>query len=332
MKKLLSVFLVLSVVICAFGGCTSEKENGNTEKTVTIRIGGLKGPTSMGMVKLLDDSENGKTDISYEYEMASSADELTPKFLKGELDVIAVPVNLGSVLYNNSNGNVKMLAINTLGVLYIAEKGGNTVNSISDLKGKTVYATGKGAAPELALEFLLKQSGLVLGEDVNVNWKSEPTEIIAEMSGLKNAVAMLPEPFVTVAKGQLKDLKVKLDLTEEWEKIGNGGKFITAGLIARKDFVEQNPETVKKFLEEYETSAKYVNENTKEAALLVEKYGIVKSAVAEKAIPNCNIVCITGDEMKTAAKGYFEVMFDRNPKFSGGKLPSDDFYLNYEKN
>lgn len=336
MKRIISVFLTLFIVL-SFAGCgknsetvkTKTETETKTEKYV-VRLGGLKGPTSMGMVKLLDDDENGKTENDYEFTMAGSADELTPKLLKGELDILAVPANLGSVLYNKSNGAVKMLAVNMLGAIYIVEKNGNTVNSLADLKGKTVYATGKGSTPEYVLSYLLSQSNLDIEKDLKVEWKSEPTETVSAMAAVDNAVAMIPQPFVTVAQIQLENLRVAVDLYAEWEKLGVDSKFITAGIVVNSKFAENNPEAVKKFLKEYSKSTKFVKENIDEASTLIEKYDIVKAAIAKKALPQCNIVCMTGSEMKQSVLGYFKVLFDQNPASVGGSLPKDDFFLMYE--
>ena len=305
---------------------SGKKSGSPQEEAVTIRVGGLKGPTSMGLVKLLDDAENQKTANAIDFQMAASANELNPLFLKGELDIMAVPANLGSVLYNKTEGQVKMLAVSTLGVLYIVEKGGETVTDIKSLAGKTIYATGKGATPEYALTYLLAQNGLELGRDVNVEWKSEPTEIVAQMAAMDNAVAMLPQPFVVVARSQVDGLRVALDLTKEWNALGGGSQLITAVLLVRSEFLEQHPQAVEKLLDEYAQSVDFLNDQPAEASVLVEKYGIVKAAVAEKAIPDCNIVCITGDNMKTMASGYLQVLYDQNPESVGGKLPGDDFY------
>ena len=203
------------------------------------------------LVKMLDDAENQKTANAIDFRMAASANELNPLFLKGELDIMAVPANLGSVLYNKTEGQVKMLAVSTLGVLYIVEKGGETVTDIKSLAGKTIYATGKGATPEYALTYLLAQNGLELGRDVNVEWKSEPTEIVAQMAAMDNAVAMLPQPFVVVARSQVDGLRVALDLTKEWNALGGGSQLITAVLLVRSEFLEQHPQAVEKLLDEY---------------------------------------------------------------------------------
>ena len=324
MKKMITIMLTLAMVLslCAFSAAEEGK--------VTVRLGGLKGPTSMGMVKLLDDAEKGTTGNNYEFTMAGSADELTPRILKGELDILAVPANLGAILYKNSNGAVRMAAVNTLGVIYIVEKGGETVQGLEDLKGRTIYATGKGSTPEYALTYLLSQHGLDISTDVTVEWKSEPTEVVAQMATEEASVAMLPQPFVTVASGQLEGLRIAIDLTAAWNSLENGSQFVTAGLIVRKAFAEENPEAMKTFLEEYAASTAYANEQPAEAAQLIEKYGIVKAAVAEKAIPYCNIVCITGAEMQQMVSGYFGVLFDQNPKSVGGELPGEDFFLIYE--
>lgn len=325
MKKLTAVLSAVLLGALMLTGC-GKKENANE----TVRLGALKGPTSIGLVKLLSDAEEGKSANRYEFTMAAAADELTPKFLKGELDILAVPANLGSVLYNNSNGAVQALAVNNLGVVYIVEKGGDTIQSVKDLKGMKIYATGKGSTPEYALNYLLKENGLDPENDIIVDWKSEPTEVVSQMATEEHAAAMLPQPFVTVAMGQLDALRVALDLSAEWDGLESGSRLITATLIVRKEFAEKNPETVKKFLEEYASSAQYVNENVKDAAALVEKYGIVKAAVAEKAIPACNVVCITGAEMKAALSGYLDILAAENPKSVGGAVPSEDFYLIYE--
>lgn len=332
MKKILALLLALSLTAALCAGCGSTQEETQTtdtttqEEDVTIRLGGLKGPTSMGMVKLLADNDAGTTTNHYEFTMAGSADELTPKMLQGELDILAVPVNLSSVLYNNSDGAVQLLAVNTLGVIYLVEKGGQTVTDWASLKGQTIYATGKGSTPEYALNYLLEENGLDPATDVTIEWKSEPTEIVAQMAAQDHVIALLPQPFVTVAQSKFEDLAISIDLTEEWDKLDNGSQLITAGLVVRTEFAKEHPQAVADFLEEYNASTAYVNENVAEAAQLVEQYDIVEAAVAEKAIPYCNIVCITGQEMMTSVQGYFQVLFDQNPQSVGGTLPGDDFY------
>lgn len=306
---------------------TPEGENTDfTEEPTTIRLGGLKGPTSIGMVKLLSDAENGESVNDYSFQLAGSADELTPLLLKGELDILAVPVNLASVLYNNSDGAVQLLAVNTLGVIYIVEKGGETVTDIESLRGKTIYATGKGSTPEYAINYLLEQNGLDPAIDVTIEWKSEPAEIVALMATEENTVAMMPQPFVTVAQSKFEDLRVAIDLTAEWDALDNGSQLITAGLVVRTEFANKYPEQLAKFLEEYSASTEYVNSNVADAAQLVEHFDIVTAAVAEKAIPFCNIVCIMGQEMKDGVSGYLEVLYNANDKAVGGAIPGDDFY------
>lgn len=311
---------VLLLLLC-LSGCAAKQA-----EPATVRLGGLKGPTSMGMVKLLSDAEQGKTENTYEFEMAAAADELTPKLLKGELDVLAAPLNLCAILSANSDGAVQLLAINTLGVLSIVENGGEEIGSWEDLRGQTIYATGKGTTPEYALRYLLAQYGLDPDAGVTMEWKSEPSEVVAQLAALDHGVAMLPQPFVTAAKAQLPELRVAMDLTEEWDKLDNGSRLLTAGLLVRRDFAEANPDAIAAFLQEYAASVDYLNENVTEGAALVEQYDIVKAAVAEQAIPSCHVVCITGEEMKTAASGYYQVLFDQNPASIGGAMPGDGFY------
>ena len=318
MKKYMSILLVLLMLVALFPGCAA------AEEPTVIRIGSLKGPTTMGMVKLLSDNEAGLTAVKYESTVVANATELMPLFLRGELDVLALPVNAGAVLYNKSQAGATLLAVNTLGVLYIVEKGGETITSVADLKGKTIYATGKSTTPEYALSYLLAENGLDIATDVTMEWKSEASAVVAQMATLDNAVALLPQPFVTVAQTKVEGLRVALDMTAEWANVGS--TLITGGLIIRTAFLNEHPEAVKTFLEEYAASTQYVNENVEEAAALVEQYIGVAAGVAKKAIPACNIVCMTGEEMKAAAEKYLTVLFELNPDAVGGAMPEESFY------
>ena len=324
MKKITSLLLALLLVL-SLAACTVQPRQEDYQ-SVNVRLGGLKGPTSMGMAKLLDDAENGLTANTYAFTMAASASELTPQLIKGELDILAVPANVGAILYNQTQGQVELIAASTLGVLYIVEKGGQTVTDVKSLAGKTLYATGKGATPEYALTYLLAQNGLTLGRDVTVEWKSEPSEIVALMAQEDHAIAMLPQPFVTVAQGKLEGLQVSLDLSAQWDKLGVDSRLVTAGLLVRKAFADEHPQAVAKFLEECAASTDYANTHAAETAALVEKMGIVSAAVAEKALPGCNLVCITGKEMKTAVNGYLQTLYDLKSESVGGAMPTDGFY------
>lgn len=286
-----------------------------------VRVGALKGPTAMGLVHMMaDDSVNS-------YTLAGSADELTPKLIKGELDVACVPANLAAVLYNKTGGQIVTLAVNTLGVLYIVENGGETVRSMADLKGRTLVAAGKGSTPEFGLRYLLEQNGLDPDRDVTVEWKSEHAECVAALAAGTADLALLPQPFVTVAQGKLENLRAALDLTAEWDALDNGSAMITGVAVARRDFVEEYPELADRFLKEYAASVDWVNGNPAQAAELIAANGIIESpAVAEKALPRCNIVCLTGQEMYEKLSGYLRVLAEAAPESVGGALPGDDFY------
>lgn len=320
MKRIVGLFLAAVMSLGLLTGCGADKK-----EDVNIRIAGLKGPTSMGLVQLMDLSASGKSENKYTFTISGTADEVTPKLISGELDMAAIPANLASVLYNNTDGAIQLLAVNTLGVLYITEVG-DTVNSFADLKGKTIYATGKGSSPEYALRYLLTENGLDPDKDVTIEWKSEATEVVALLSEQGAGIAMLPQPYVFVAKASLPDLRVAIDMNQAWEDLGNGSLMITGVLVARTDFVKKNPKAVEAFLKEYKASTEYVNANVAEAGLLIEKFDIFKATVAEKAIPFCNITYMDGSEMKTAMEGYLNVLFGQNPKSVGGKLPGADFY------
>ena len=321
MKKLFC--FVLSLMLLFSMSALAEKP--------VVRLAAMTGPTAMGLVKLLEDGENGLSANQYDFLLAGAADQISPSLIQGKLDIASIPVNLASVLNNKTNGGLTLLAVNTLGVIYIVEKGGESIQSLADLKGKTIYATGKGSTPEYNLTYLLNQHGLTLGEDVQVEWKSEPAEVVALMSQQETAFAMLPQPYVTVAQTKVENLRIAVNLTEAWDALGLDSRMITSGIVARTAFVKENPEAVETFLREFAASVQYVNEDVPGAAKLVGELGIVGAAVAEKALPHCNIVCLTGEEMKEALSGYLQVLFDLNPASVGGQLPGDDFYYIHEK-
>ena len=305
---------------------TTETTEAPTEAAVPVRLGAMTGPTGIGMVKLFDDADKDAAS-PYTYTIKGAADELTPMLLQGELDIVSVPANLASVLYNKTEGKVKALAVNVLGVLYLAEYNSDEISSVADLKGKTIYATGKGSTPEYFLRYILTQNGLDPDTDVTMDWKSEPSEVLAVLNGQGSGIAMLPQPYVTAAAAQLGEgFQVKLSVSDEWQKVSGGTPCTTACILVRSQFAEENPAAVEQFLADFADSAAWVNENVEAAGDLCGQYEIVKAPIAKKAIPQCNIVCITGSDMKTALSGCLEVLFQQNPAAVGGALPQDDFY------
>lgn len=287
----------------------------------TLRIAGLKGPTTMGLVNLMAD----EVASSYDFTMYGAADEIVPLLVKGDLDAAAVPANLAATLYNKTNGAVEVACINTLGVLYIVENG-ETVNSVADLKGQTIVTTGKGTTPEYVLRYVLSENGVDPDSDVTIEYCSEATEALSKVQAGEATIAMLPQPFVTSALSQVEGLRVALDMNEEWQKVA-GSKLVTGVLVVRKDAVENDPEAFASFMEGYAASVEAANSDLEGTAALCEQYGVVaKAALAQKALPQCNIVFETGDEMKADLETYFNVLYAADPTSVGGTLPADDFY------
>lgn len=315
MKKCIVIlFSILSIFSLCAQPVVEETE------AVTLNIAALKGPTAMGMVEMMETSGD-----SYTFTLEGSPDAITPRIAKGEIDIAAVPANLAAVLYNNTKG-VKVIAVNTLGVLYLVGNGDVEINRREDLLGKTIYSAGKGSTPQYALESILSALNLEEGKDVFVEWKSEHAECVAALLSDTESIAMLPQPFATSALMQNKSLSIVLDLNELWESI-NGSPLITGCLIARSEVLEKYKEAVESFLSLYSSSVDWVNSNNAEASLLIEKYGIIKAAVAAKALPYCNIVCMRGEEMKKALNIYYNSLYSLNPKSVGGSIPSEEIYF-----
>lgn len=321
-KKRIQTTLLLAVLGASLilTGCSKTE----TEET-TVRIGSLKGPTSMGLVELMDQAEKGEAGADYEFTMAAAADEINAAFLKGDLDIVLIPANVASVLYNKTDGQAVVLDINTLGVLYLLESG-ETVQSAADLKGRTIYLPGKGTTPDYALQYILAQNGLGM-EDVDLQYKSEAAEVIAALQEKPEALGLLPQPAVTTACMQNEGLRIALDLTEEWDKVSAEGSLVTGVTLVRREFLEQHEALVQEFLSAHEESAKFTNENIEEAAEMVAALEIVpKAPIAAQAIPYCNITCMTGTDMQNTLSGYLTVLAGQNPEAVGGALPVEDFY------
>lgn len=318
-KKYLAVPLLLLAGLAASGMAASAQD--------AVRVGGLKGPTSMGIASLGVESSEYEAHNSYEKVMVTVADELTAELLSKKVDIALIPANVASVLYNKTEGGIKVIDINTLGVLYVTETG-QTVSSVEDLKGKTVYLTGKGTTPDFVLQYLLKMHGLTT-EDVKLEYKSEPTEVVSVLTEEENAVGLLPQPFVTVAQMQNEKIRIALDLTKEWDALQeeDGSALVTGVTVVRTEFLEENEEAVAGFLEDHEHSTAYTNEHPEEAAALIEELGIVaKAPIAQKAIPMCNITYIDGEEMQDKLGGYLAALYEMEPKSVGGALPDEAFY------
>lgn len=303
---------------------SAEKDTEPEEKTV-VRIASLKGPTSMGLVKLWQDADDDITSVKYEYSMHTAADEILPELVKGNIDIALLPANAAANLYQKSEGKIVVIDINTLGVLYMVS-GDTSITAMEDLKGKTVYLTGKGTTPDYALLHLMESCGLT-ESDVTLEYKSEATEVAAVLSEHPEAVGLLPQPFVTAACIQNDALQIVLDVNAEWEKTSGGKGLITGVTVVNRGFLESNPQAVAAFLEDHKKSADFANTEVEEAAALVVKAGIVeKEPIAQKAIPKCNITCIFGSQMKEMLSEYLDILYEQNPEFIGGAVPDDGFY------
>jgi len=313
-------------------GSGAQTGNAADREAVTVRVGSLKGPTSMGILNLMDKASRGETLDTYEFQMATGADELLPLMVKGEMDIALVPANVAAVLYQKTDGGISVIDVNTLGVLYLVT-GSDGIQSIEDLKGKTIYLTGKGTTPEASIRYILDADGLTT-EDYTLEFKSEATEVAAVLAQEPEAIGLLPQPFVTAACIQNDSLKVVMDINEEWMRVENELRdgishgMVTGVTVVRKEFLEENPEAVETFLEEHKASTEAINKDPAAGAALAVEAGIVaKEPIALKAIPECNITCITGEDMKAALREYLNVLEGFNAELIGGKLPGEDFYF-----
>lgn len=341
--RISALFLALALLVGLLAGCTQQPSEPTatpsaqpvestqpSQEPVTaerpeVNLAMLSGPTGMGAAKLMADNTDGLTLNDYTVTVAAQPTDLTGKLTSGELDIAALPTNVAAALYNKTNGAIQMLALNTLGVLYILENG-DSIQSIADLAGKTIYATGQGANPEYVLNYLLRENGLEPGVDVTIEWKATGEEVSALMISGEAEIAMLPVPAATSVLMQNSEVRAAIDLNDAWTKAGAQGTMTMGCVVVRTEFAQENPQAVENFLEEYEESITYVSENPEEAAALVVEAGIVpKEPIAKAAIPQANLVCITGEDM-LGIQDYYRVLWDADPASIGGAIPDDAFY------
>ena len=317
MKKILALFLA-AVMLIGMAACSKNEKTG-----VTVNIGVLKGPTGMGAAWLMDQNEQGLSANSYNFTIAGAPDVLTGQLISGDMDMAALPTNAISTLYNKTEGKITVLGVNALGVLYILENG-DRINSVADLEGKTILASGQGSTAEYVLNSILEQNGV----SAEIFWASEHSEAATLALSGEYDIVMLPEPFVTTVTTKNGSFRVALDLTREWEALG-GGELTMGGIAVRTEFLEAHPDAVKAFVKEYANSVAFTNAQPADAAKLIAKYEIAAEEIAKNAIPRCNIVWLHGDNYKAKLENFLGVVYEANPAGIGGKMPGDDFYQIY---
>lgn len=329
MRKVIAAALSFAMMGALLTGCGS----GKAEEKVTVKVGALKGATTLGLLPLEDKAANGEAGENYEFSMMTAADELLPMMIKGELDIALLPSNVASILYQKTNGGVTVIDINTLGVLYMVS-GDSSVTGVEDLEGRTIYLTGKGTTPDYVLHYILSGNGMDADSDCTLEYKSEATEVAALLAENPDAIGLLPQPFVTAACAQNDALSVILDMNAEWEKLQgeDGSRLVTGVTVVRNEFLQEHENAVATFMEEHQASAQSMNSDVENGAKLAAASEIIaKEPIALKAIPKCNITYIDGAGMKQALSGYLEVLYEQNPESIGGALPGDDFYYISQK-
>ena len=311
------IFSALCLLLLLCGAC---------QASTPVRVLCLKGPTGMGLAKLMEDAEQGQTENGYAFRVVSAPEEIVAALAKGEADIAAMPTNMAAILWNRLKGDLCLLSVNTLGALSILEKG-DAIHSFADLKGRTLLAAGRGASPEFALNYLLRQNGLEPEKDCHIEWLSEHAEVLSRLAAGKGDACLLPYPFAAAAMARVEGLREALSLAGEWRKVGGGSQLVMGVYAARRSYVESHRAEASAFLWEAGVSAEYANAHPAEVAQLIVKHGIFDNApLVERALPHCGLAALAGQAMREAVEGYLKVLFEADPRSVGGALPDDAFY------
>ena len=294
-----------------------------------VRVGLIMGPPSMGLSQFLVAAQQGKTTNDFDFTI-NGVDYvgLSAAFNQGEYDICTLPSNIGPILFNNHElkNEYKVISVNNLGVLYVITTD-ETVKTMDDLTGRTVYSYGEGGTPEYTIDALLKKTGRK--DSFNLEFKSSPFEVLNLLQQEKNCVAILPQPFVSLSKIMVDVLYTPIDITDEWNKAfaDTGSQAVTTTTIVNKKFLEEHEQAVIEYLERAAMSVEWSLNNMSSAASLQEELGtFMNNAVALDAMPQISMVSLTGTTMRTAMSGFIEELYKANPDSIGGSIPGDDFY------
>jgi len=330
MNKRVILLICLVIFIFSIAGCGDvQKPSTSNKAKVIVNIAGLQGPTSIGMIKMIDEKPSLGTNVASNYQVVKTPDVLLSKILSKEIDIATVPTNLAAIIYNKGV-DYKIAAMNTWGVLYLIGSEEN-INQWKDLKGKTIYSVGKGTTPDIAARYILEKNGLNFEKDLTIDYTMAHVELAQAVAAEKVKLAILPEPFVTMAISKNPKVNIVFDIQKEWDKAsGSNGAFPQTCLMVKEELVSKNPAIVDKFLSEYKESIEWVNVNKAQAGKLVEKNGIgIKAKIAETAIPRCNIRYEDAQTAKAKVESFFKIIFNYSPKDIGGKIPNEGLY--YQK-
>ena len=329
MRKLICILLALALLVslCACGKKNEiEVETVQAEPDVTVRVMALNGPTGFGMAGLMHNAAAGSAKQTYDFSVETDASNIAAALISGSVDIAALPTNAAAVVYNKTGGAVQALALNTRGVLYLLSDGNRKIVDFSSLAGETIYAPAQN--PSFIVEALCRAYGMTPDQDVFIdNTFAQPADLRTALASGQIQLAVLPEPMVTTALSENENLRVEMDLTEQWDMVQPQGSLVQGCVAVRKEFAEQHPAQVKTFLEEYQASIALCSDDAAAAAGYIAEAGILaKAELAQAAMPNCNLCFVTGADMKTQLSSYLEIIGKVNAQSIGGQMPGDDFY------
>lgn len=307
----LALLMLFSLASCADnGGETKPEETTSYVRENKTKLAVFNGVTSLGVAKLVKDRG-----YAYESSLYTDLSEVENLIKNGGADMAAVPVESAARLFNETKGAVKIIAVNNLGVLHLVT-GDESIKTLADLKDKTVYATGKGTAYEHIMNFIFEKNAI----SPKVEYVATEAELVTLAIEGKADICIIPEPYATKVVFENTKMKRVIDLSDEWNKFSEA-PLVQGVIVARTEYIEQNPEYIEQFLFQNEISVNFLNENIDAGAdMLYNGQYFSTFDLARECVPACNLYFMKGEEMKAAVKVVYDVL---PAELTGGTVSAD---------
>lgn len=327
-RSLVVTMLILSfltLILNAEGAREGSEATAALAEPLQLTVAGLKGPSSIGMLRMIESEPVFGEDVETEYQIVDEPQLMIARIMSGEADIAAVPINLAAVLYNKG-APYRLGAVTGDGLLHIVSSR-EDIGSVEDLKGKRIYCIAQGSTPEFVLRYVLEKSGIDPDTEVELDFSFDHVAIAPQLIAGKVDLAVLPEPFVSIVASKNPAVQPVIDLQQVWAELsGTGDTYPITATLVRNSLYREHPEALKAFFAAYRESIDWANANPAEAGGLAGKYMEMPAPIIAKAMPRLNLRYQSPREARSRVEELYQVFHGFAPASVGGTIPGDEFY------